>query len=176
MSLALSNTPDTPLVKTSPLDPEIVRFGRREVPLDRFCDAVRHILTATEIQGENDPRLALVEDVKAMERITGYNSSAQRLGYTSEPDQDDSLRPYLNLGSVKIEAAFVQFENTRVSLYDFCAATCYVLRNMDLEGENDLRLVLYEDIKSISRTPDGTHLVFEDRTDLSKADLPERTD
>lgn len=55
-----------------------VFFGKYEILLQDFLDAVHYVLTNTDLEPD-DPRFEFVRRVKAMEEVRGYNKSGKRL-------------------------------------------------------------------------------------------------
>lgn len=83
MSLELSNSyPDKLSVKTHAVHlpvtgrgddrKQIVLLGDYEIPMEDFCELALYVLTNTDLD-PNDPRLQLVNRVKSLRVIDGFN-------------------------------------------------------------------------------------------------------
>lgn len=99
MSLELSNSQPRVIVKTG-FDPNPVllyedktRLPRGEpginleIPMDDFCELVKYVLTNNEL-AENDPRLPMVEFVRKLKVVPGYNYGNYRLATVPEPEKN----------------------------------------------------------------------------------------
>lgn len=81
MSFRLINgtVPDEIEVKTRPssIDTD-VRIGKYEISISDFCAMVRYVLTNTDLENVDDPRIQLVADIQKAERTAGHDNSAER--------------------------------------------------------------------------------------------------
>lgn len=95
MSMTLHRTLGKPEAKTYPFDDKVNIYGLRpsrapslEIPMADFCELVLYALTNTDLRPD-DPRLDLIEKIKSMKKIPGYqaefgkprNPHAVRLGW-----------------------------------------------------------------------------------------------
>lgn len=55
-----------------------VQIGKEKMNMKDFCDAVCYVLTNTDLTSD-DPRLELVEFVKQLKIVDGYNPGQRRL-------------------------------------------------------------------------------------------------
>ena len=59
-----------------------------EIDMEDFCALVEYVLTNTDLN-ENDPRLALIENIKNLRPVPGYNDGGKRLGYSGEDPKNN---------------------------------------------------------------------------------------
>ena len=81
MSLRLNNgtTPDCLEVKTHPSSIESdVRIGEYYLSIEDFCAVVKYVLTNTDLASPEDPRVALVEQIKKLEPQPAEMSCCRR--------------------------------------------------------------------------------------------------
>lgn|GEM_PF-7065385 len=95
MSLVL-NQGTTPVgieVKTLGFgEDQVVHLGDYEIAMADFCALTIYVLTNTDLVGDKDPRLALIEEMRKLEKVPGYattgippNKKALRLGTAEKP-------------------------------------------------------------------------------------------
>ena len=79
MSLIL-NTDTKPdlCAKTSGFGKDKLTLGEYSIGQQDFCELVMYVLTNTSLQ-DDDPRLKLIERIKGLEVVSGFNSYDKRL-------------------------------------------------------------------------------------------------
>lgn len=78
MTLVLSGSKGRPEVKTYGAD--VVALGNEDISMKDFCTAVKYVMENTDLLGDSDPRMALLNYIKKLEILPGYNPGGKRLG------------------------------------------------------------------------------------------------
>lgn len=71
-------------IKTFGLGIDTIFLGDYEISLEDFLFAAHYVLTNTDLEGPEDPRLQFLKCIRSMEEVEGYMKGAKRLK-TSEP-------------------------------------------------------------------------------------------
>lgn len=81
MSLVLAGSKPKGLeIKTGFLAGEYVHLGDYEISMEDFCQAVRYVLTNTNIK-PTDRRVELVRDIKNCKKVLGWNDEGKRFEF-----------------------------------------------------------------------------------------------
>ena len=83
-------------VKTNALDPIIylrTQLDKAEMSMHDFVHFVRYVMTNTDLEGEKDPRLKLIEAFLGYRIVEGYSPDAKRIEMFIQPDKDAKTKP-----------------------------------------------------------------------------------
>lgn len=78
MSLELSQSEGI-AVKTYATMPWKVYIGEYEISIWDFCSMVEYVLENTDLMGDADPRLKLIEEIKKSKTVKGFNEGRKRI-------------------------------------------------------------------------------------------------
>ena len=67
-------------VKTTSLGSPEVIIGDSYLSMSAFCSIVKYVLTNTDLQTLEDPRVDLIETMKSYTYLPGYNKGTLRYG------------------------------------------------------------------------------------------------
>ncbi len=68
---------------------QLVRIGDYFLPLHDFFVLAHYVMTNTDLEGPEDPRVQFVESVKRMQTIPGYSAMGRDVDSKSERYSDD---------------------------------------------------------------------------------------
>lgn len=86
-----------------------VYLGEYKISMKDFVELTLYVLQATDLDGEKDPRLRLVETIKEMETVEGFKRCTKRLK-SRLPEIEKNLKKYKQEFIEEIRKKFVQLK------------------------------------------------------------------